>query len=257
MLPHYDKLTLPPLDPAEFATFGLGLDLYDWQRESLEAVGRGEKVALTAANGSGKSAFVVAIANLWLLWAWPKAKGVITSKDGRQIKHQIFPALHAFKSSPLFDAWTWNQIEILTPEGGFIIGFTTDEPGRAEGWHWGGPDAPLMYTVDESKSVADSIFTAVDRCTRQFQLYASSPGPPFGQFYRSFNKERRFFSTFRVTSADCPHIPPEKIEEDRQKYGENHPVFRSMHLAEFTENEDGLVMTPQKARAGISRPASG
>ena len=56
------------LSPAEFAYERLGLrDLYDWNIDALEAVGRGEKTAVRAANGSGKTTMLVAPIDLWLL----------------------------------------------------------------------------------------------------------------------------------------------------------------------------------------------
>ena len=47
-----------------------------------------------------------------------------------------------------------------TEYNGFWRGFSTKEPGRAEGDHSDGPDAPLLFIVDEAKTVPDPIFRA-------------------------------------------------------------------------------------------------
>lgn len=72
------------LSPSEFAWFQLGeKSLYDWQIECLEAIGAhldgGLPVAIAAANGSGKTAKVVASAICWFLSRFPCGQVVVTS----------------------------------------------------------------------------------------------------------------------------------------------------------------------------------
>lgn len=136
--------------------------------------------------------------------------------------------------------------------GGFALGFSTDDAGRAEGWH-GEPDAPLFLVVDEAKTVPDQIFEAFERCTRKLQLWVSSPGAPRGQFYDSHHKDRSLYWTRRVPSTECPHIPDERRDLDRIKYGEDHPLFRSKHLAEFTADDELMVLSPAKLTASLDR----
>lgn len=237
--------------PAFFAWYHLGLDLYPWQVEALESIGRGVRnglpaTSLVAANGSGKTQRVIAPAILWFLWRHPRGWCPITSGSCLQVEKQLFPALHAFRSHPLFRGWTFQQMEVRTPQGGHAIGFSTDSPGRAEGWHpkLAADIDPVFYVTDEAKSIPDEIFEAISRCTLSYQLLASSPGAPRGKFYRSHHEERADHHCITATSADCPHISVEKIERDRRLYGADHPVFRSMHLAEFTESSERLLLTP-------------
>ncbi|MGC4013416.1 MAG: hypothetical protein QM755_02700 [Luteolibacter sp.] len=239
--------------PAWFAFYHLRLHLYQWQVDALESIGEGVRhgrppTSLIAANGSGKTQRVIAPAILWFLWRYPRGWCPITSGSWLQVEKQLFPALHAFRSHPLFHGWSFHQTEIRTPQGGHAIGFATDSPGRAEGWHPKvAPDIdPVFYVTDEAKSIPDGIFEAIGRCTLAFQLLSSSPGAPRGKFYRSHHEERADHRCIRATSADCPHISPDKIERDRRIYGPDHPVFRSMHLAEFTADEDRLILPPQR-----------
>ncbi len=261
------------LNPAEFAHLKLGLDPYKWQIAALHSIGQGEKTALCAANESGKTAFVVAASILHFLDTFPRGRCVVTSGSFPQVKDQLWRALETYKGR--YPQWTWNECNIKTPEGGFALGFSTNDAGRAEGWHSAGDmsyipgwneahekddwaaalkcvaatndkAAPLFYIIDEAKTVKDGIFEAVERCGPQFRLYTSSPGAPFGQFYRCFTKERQYYRTFRVTSEECPHISAEKREEDIARLGRDHPLVKSMHFAEFAENESELVITAQQ-----------
>lgn len=236
--------------PAFFAFNELGENLYQWQVSALRAVGRqkngGPPAALAAANGSGKTAKVVAAAICWFLTRYPRGKVIITSGSFRQIEKQLFPALKQHRKR--FPHWTFLQTEIKTPEGGFALGFSTDDAGRAEGWHpqIGSDVDPVFIIVDEAKTVPDSVFDAFDRCTRVFQLWVSSPGKPWGQFYEAFHALRRYFWTRKVRSDECPHIDPAKRARDLEKYGADHPLYRSMHDAEFTEDAERLVLAPDR-----------
>lgn len=243
------------LSPAAFAVLRLGMLPYEWQAECLEAIGDqefgGDPVSVVAANGSGKTANIVAPAVLWFLSRYPRGQVVITSGSFRQVEKQLWSALKAHRSK--FPAWTFLQTELKTPEEGFALGFSTDDPGRAEGWHSKVSDEidPVFIIVDEAKTVPDGVFEAFDRCSRVFQLWVSSPGAPRGQFYESHHSRAGQFWTRKVRSDECPHLDPAKRERDAQTYGEDHPVFRSMHLAEFTSDTDRLVLSAGSLRNAL------
>ena len=241
------------LSPAEFAVFVLGQRLYPWQVEVLEAVGAGKPTALCAANGSGKTASVIATLILWFLDSFPKGRCPVTSGSWMQVRQQLWPALRRYRER--FPGWRWapSACEVSTPQGGRAVGFATNEAGRAEGWH-GTPDAPVMYVVDEAKSVQDEIFTAVDRCTTQFKLYASSAGGSAGQHFRCFHEDAALFYRVRVTAFDCPHIAREKIEFLKAKYGEDSAQYRSIVLSEWTEGSDLLIVPPELLRRALECP---
>lgn len=241
------------LSPAEFAVFVLGQRLYPWQVEVLEAVGAGKPTALCAANGSGKTASVIATLILWFLDSFPKGRCPVTSGSWMQVRQQLWPALRRYRER--FPGWRWapSACEVSTPQGGRAVGFATNEAGRAEGWH-GTPDAPVMYVVDEAKSVQDEIFTAVDRCTTQFKLYASSAGGAAGQHFRCFHEDAALFYRVRVTAFDCPHIAREKIEFLKAKYGEDSVQYKSIVLSEWAEGSDLLIIPPDLLKEAMRNP---
>jgi hypothetical protein len=239
------------LSPAQLAIVE-GEKLYNWQIECLEAFGRGWPVSLVAANGSGKTAKVAARAVKWFFKRHPKGQLVCTSSSFNQLRNQLWPAIgnclpstyHVGSSPPL---------TILTPEGGKGVGFATNKAGRAEGWH---PKVskdvdPVFLLIDEAKTVPDAIWTAFDRCTVSYCLVISSPGPPFGRFFDSHHSLSKFYWTRRATSMDCPHIPAWKRNRDKEIHGEDSEAYRSMHLAEFTEGGEHLLMSQKSLRAAL------
>jgi len=220
----------------------------------MEAVGQGIPTALLAANASGKTKRVIAPLLLWLLFSFPRSVGKMTSGSWQQIQEQLLPTFAEFKPRLAGLGWNWLDGWIESPQGGFISVFSTDQPGRAEGFH-GTPEAPLMYIIDEAKSVSDQIFAASDRCTAQYRLFASSTGSPAGRLYDCFNRLKEFYYGIRITSFECPHIPEETRERDKKMWGESDPWYRSRHLSEFSDDETfPKIVKPQWVRACWAEP---
>lgn len=222
----------------------LGLDPYDWQMDVMaDVVPLDSRTSLKAANGSGKTTAVIAPIVLWHALAFPNSITVLTSGAWRQVKEQLFPSI--VKHRAKFPGWTFNTNDFTAPNGSRCIGFSTDDPGKFEGWHADDHQlSPLLIIVDEAKSVQAPIFEAVSRCQPTRLLLTSSPGGGTGEFYNSFHSKARFYNRHTVTSYDCPHISRKWIEEQIAEYGINHPLIRSMIFAEFMDmGEDGTVIT--------------
>jgi hypothetical protein len=223
---------------AGFIRGALRLESYQWAENIFHDLDRrGAAVAVKAANGAGKTERVAAPVALWHASVFPRSLTICTSGTFRQVKEQFFPAVrsHAHK----FRGWQFNDCEVVTHHGSRILGFSTDEAGRFEGWH----NENLLVIADEAKTVPDGIFEAVERCQPTRLLLLSSPGGCSGFFYSAFNARRKFFRQHTVAADLCPHISPKWIAEQIEKYGEQHPLVRSMIFAEFMSmGEDGAVI---------------
>lgn len=243
----------PKIDPATFATCVLGISPYNKQVRTLLAVWKGYKTCLRAANGSGKTAIVVATLCLWFLDQYPRGRCCVTSGSWTQVERQLFYNLRCHAANPRFAGWHFGAVEVRTPQGGFIIGMSAADAGRVEGWH-STKESPVMFIADEAKTIKDPIFTAIDRCTIDYRLYCSSPGMAAGQFYRCFNEERQGFFPIVMQAADCPHIPESKIRDIIKRYGKESPLTRSMVYAEFTEGDGLLCLSPSDLRRALENP---
>lgn len=216
-----------------FAVMVLGWRPYDWQLAVMAAVDRrGSRVALKAANGSGKTSCVAAILALWHASTFEGSLVIVTAGVFRQVKEQFFPNVHKFQG--MFIGAKFLDTSIELPNGSKIYGFSTDDSHKFEGWH----NENLLVICDEAKSIPDEIFEAIARCQPARLLLISSPGSSKGQFYRAFTSERHLFETFSVTAYDCPHIPEAWIEEQFEKYGKESPLVRSMIFADFSESSE-------------------
>lgn len=233
--------------PVGFATRVLGLKLYDWQAEALswfEDTFELVKGSLCTPNGAGKSAYVDAALALWWITVHPQGRVVITTKDSKQLDNQLWPAIERHKDK--FPQYDFIERMVRNNTGGFIIGFTTDDPGRAEGWHKiDDRNGPLLMILDEAKSIIDGIHMATDRCTYNAKLQSSSPGLTEGLFYKSTLPDSGYLS-MRVGLDQCPHIPKSRIDDIIKTYGPDHWFTRSTLHAEFTDvDSDTLLVVPR------------
>ena len=238
-----------------FPELVLGLKPYQWQRDVLEALNPKEsRVALKAANGSGKTSMVAASAILWHMVRFPESLVVSTAGVWRQVEGQLWPNLKKL-SGELGGGWRVTSNELEYTNGSRAIGFSTNEAGKFEGWHRQGPTEHLLMIVDEAKTVPDDIFTAIARCQPSRLLVMSSPGASAGAFYEAFTKQRKTWETFTVTAFDCPHITQQWIDEQIEIYGDDSPLVRSMIYGEFYDDSgDGLVVPLKSLEGCLQNP---
>jgi len=231
--------------PEGFARLFLDLTPYQWQDEVFrwfEGCKKSKVVRGTVItpNGAGKSSVLIPTLVLWWLTVHQKGKVVITTKDGKQLDNQLQPAIQAHRAK-FGNGWKFIDRQIDSPSGGRCVMFTTDQAGRAEGWHKiDDVVGPLLIIVDEAKSVDKDIFEAFDRCTYNGLLYVSSPGKRNGVFYDSQMQPDYGFLTKRVGLADCPHIPEDRIEQIIRTHGEDSAFTRSTLYGEFMDAEGEL-----------------
>ena len=236
--------------PVLFSRVVLGYNLYNWQEECLNESEyilanpelRPNAISLLACNGSGKTSVFISSLVLWAMCAYKNALIVCTSGAFRQVSEQLFPNLRKFE--PKFKGWCFNSVDITAPNGSRAFGFSASDEGKAEGFHAiDHCEGPLIYIVDEAKTVTDPIFTAVDRCQPTLLIYVSSAGGKSGAFYRSQTSARSQFFTHKVTVDDCPHIPQATIDGIVTKYGNDHPFTRSTLFSEFMGDSEDVVIS--------------
>jgi phage terminase large subunit len=222
------------LHPVAFGQTILHNRYYPWQEQVLDSMYLNRRTALKAANGSGKTDKVIATAVLWWLSTFEKSMVVVTSASWDQVLHQIWPSILRHQDK-LGKGWIITKDEIKCPNGSMCIARSTNEPGKFEGHH-GNQDRPLLIIADESKTIPDEIFGAVNRCTYQRLLLTSSPGVEEGYFYRAFTGSSSLFQCFTATAYDCPHISKASIDETIREYGIEDPYVRSKVFAEFMKD---------------------
>ena len=234
--------------PTGFAMGVLGFPkLYDWQVDAMNpfilATGRGAQmtqVACVSPNEGGRSSLIISGLSAWWLAMHPQGKVACTTADQKQLDNQILPALDLIeKKMPGWHSVKSPYYRLMTPTGGRMVAFTTDDAGRVEGIHKGNDiDSPLLWIIDEAKNVKEEIFTGVDRCSYNAKLLASSPGTKHGTFFKAFTEHREQYITVQAGLKDCPHISKDKVDRIIATYGIDHPYTRSCIFGEFMDQDE-------------------
>jgi hypothetical protein len=287
---------LSSLDATPSAYCALRLNwtnLYPWQTAALDGIQEiNSRVALRTCNESGKTRKVIAGAILWHMETFQRSTTVVTSGSWLQIEGQLIPSLKiAAEERGVSNRFQWQKNRgTCLATGSEIRWFSTDEAGRAEGWHagdmtsdargwrpednvlagFGVDDAEwkkwvgerqrtsLLIVLDEAKSIAPGIWWAVERCHPTRLLVASSPGAAAGEFFDCFHAKKDRYMRVHASAKDCPHLwesPAMRAElEDQIKCYPKHLVD-SMIWGDFStggdhELFDGAALT--RAMSGLN-----
>lgn len=234
--------------------------LSDWQREFLVYFGKEHKdgsnavqAMLLAANGSGKSQFILAPCSIWLGMKYPESLAIITTASGNQLDAQDLRyctrlakrinKAHEKEFPEGIIECNYRKFYNKVTES-YLNLFATDETGKAEGWHPIKPFGKFAIFVDEGKTVNDEIYDALERCTGYtHRLEISSSGKSSGRFYSMWHTDLEGVLKRRITAFDCPHIPIKEIEQKIKKYGLHDPLIRSSIFSEFTSTDQQVVIS--------------
>lgn len=239
--------------------------LHPWQLNLLLEFGKVKptskspyRLALVAANGSGKDKYIIAPFCLWFILSKANAEVIVTSSSAQQLDNQTEKYLRYLgqrinaKHNTEILRIIKRKIECSITNSTIRL-FATDEPGKAEGYHPLTPESEMAIVTNETKSIPDDIMEALMRCTGfNYWLEVSSPGQPSGHFYRTVTTGTS--KVVRVTSYDCPHISRDEIEYDKLRLGESSAIFRSKHLALFTSVEQKVIITREMLDKMMSNP---
>lgn len=227
----------------------------DYKNKTIITDKEAFKPILSAANGSGKDMIIIAAGAVWFALTGVRNRCIVTSSSFDQTKFQTEVHIRELvnrankKFGTLFRG---TQFHYVVPElGSEIKLFATDEPGRAEGYH-PFPGGRMMLIMNEAKSIKETLFDALSRCTGYSHwIEISSPGPRRGHMYRASEQAVHYpakavlgkFYFRRITAYDCPHIPISHIQAMAYEKGENSPWFRSSILAEFSDYDEPVAIT--------------
>lgn len=234
--------------------------LYGWQVETLrkfaEDVPPEEilRMVLLAANGSGKSQFILAPCAAWMAVAFEQSLAYVTSSSASQLDTQTERFLDRLAEKMILreknnfggkEIWkVVKRRKEFLPNNSYIDLFATDEARKAEGKHPLVIGGEFGIFVDEGKSITPEIYSAIDRClgaTRRFDV--SSAGGCHGHLYDICTRPELGWWVKKIVWTDCPHIRESEFKQAVAKDGLHHPLTRSIFFSEFTSVEDKIVIT--------------
>lgn len=235
-------------------------DVYLWDklREVLQKIATNRRVAMPSGHGVGKTWIEARIA-LWFLYCFPPAKIITTAPTWPQVELLLWSEIkNAHRTSKIPLGGRVLQTELKIREDWFAIGFSTS--GKADEREYGTPKFQgfhaenLLVLLDEAPGVKHEIWLSVESlivAENNKILAGGNPTSPQGDFYNACKSP--LWQKVRISSFDHPNVKENRIivpgavtnewiEEHRQEWGEDSPLWKAKVLGEFpTEGSDTLI----------------
>lgn len=210
-------------------------ELTKQQIQMLTAVAHNNKVSTRSGRGVGKTS-TLAFLIIWFLCTRPNAKVVATAPTFKQLNGVLWPEVAKWiKNSLVKDLFTITSKRIYlneSPNSWFADAITAREPEDVQGYH----GDHLMIVLDEASGIADEIYDTIQGSLTQHDnkiVLTGNPTRTSGFFYDSHNKFRASWRTFKFSCLDSPLPKEDMVNEYREKYGENHTLYKVHILGEF------------------------
>ena len=261
-----ERAARPPLpSPVAFAREVLGVELWAKQVEVLNALTEHRRVAVKAGNGLGKG-FCAAVAVLWFMHAHQDAAiALSTAPTFRQVRHILWRQLHRLYR-PAAKTLGGKMLDTrweLSDER-YAMGLSADSADQFQGFH----SPNVFIVVDEAEGVGDDIYEAIESVMTSADpllLLIGNPTTMAGAFRRAFYEERQIYRTITISALDSPNVQagrvvvpglttPRWVDERREIWGEENPVYRARVLGQFPEQGENTLLSLSDIEAATGRP---
>ena len=254
----------PLQSPAAFAREVLGARLWEKQEEVLTALTENRRVAVKAGNGLGKG-FCAAVAVLWFLYAHRDQAIVLsTAPTFRQVRHILWRQIHRLYR-PAAETLGGKMLDTRweLSDDRYAMGLSADSADQFQGFH-----SPNMFiVVDEAEGVSDEIYEAVESVMTSADpllLLIGNPTTMEGAFRRAFFEERGLYRAVTISALESPNVQAGRVvfpglttatwvEERREIWGEENPVYRARVLGEFPEQGEDTLFSLRNIESAVDR----
>ena len=263
-------------DPVLFFREILGVEPWSKQVEIIEAVRDSPRLAVASGHKVSKSHTAAGIA-LWYYSSFPDARVVMSSTTARQVDQILWRELQMMRArggkcvackaadpqglmpvpcphSALIEGKIGELARTGLKSEDFreIVGFTAREAEAVAGIS----GRRLLYIIDEASGVPDIIFEAIEgnRAGGARIVMFSNPTRTDGEFFRAFHGKKTLYRTIQISSEETPNVVEgrivveglatrEWVDEKREEWGEDSPIYRVRVKGEFALNEDGKIFS--------------
>jgi hypothetical protein len=195
--------------PVGFAERWLASDVWGIQKDILEAIASGSKIAVKACHSSGKT-YIAAVAVLWFLSRHSEAIVVTTAPTHNQVEKLLWGEIHSAlaRSSYPFPKATLTELKFGPKR--YALGFTTSVTKQDEGVKFQGFHAEnILVVLDEAPGVDAKIWEAIEGARAGGNVSILALGNPTiasGPFHESFHGNREAWKLFTISAFDTPNF---------------------------------------------------
>lgn len=239
-------------DPVGFARDVLGIELWEVQVQIAESVRDNPKTAVAACYSSGKT-LLAAVLTLWWLFTRTPAMVVSTAPTEKQVVQALWhdvDRLHSEAKRRLGGKIFTKRARIDKNRRG--LGFVGNSDNSTSGLH---VKENALFIEDEAAGISPKVsagFSGVTTSPNSRHLRIGNPICDEGPFWDCFNDpiESQLWKRFSISALDTPNVKAGKVvtpglvvldwvEEQRRRYGTNHPDWIRRVLGQFWLQLDG------------------
>ena len=275
-------------DPVGFARTILGVDLWKFQIEFLEAIRDNRHVAVAGGRKIGKD-FVAGVAALWWYCSFPNGRVFLLAPTAKQLDEILFReirqlvvgsgrCLECKRSAPdgprpcPHSAVIAGRMGLQARTGlkaddfRQIIGATAMGEGGLRGFSGG----RILALEDEASDIRDELDTALvgnlagADCHR---VLMSNPSRTIGFFHRAFHEERHLYATIQTSTESNPNIVQNRevfpglatrdwIREREVAWGRGSAAWAANVDGQFPTSEAGQLFGLEMVTAASARWAT-
>jgi len=178
----------------------LGPELWEKEREILDAIDNNKEVAIRSCNASGKTFTSARVIHAFLL-GHKDSIVITTAPTGRQVREVLWREIkQAAKGKDLYPPEAMLETKINIDDRWFALGIATNEPDQFQGFH----SDNLLVVVDEASGVKDDIFEAIDGLKPTKLLLLGNPLRNTGRFARAFKEQG--IKKICISAFDTPNL---------------------------------------------------
>lgn len=225
------------------------------QRDIFDAVATRRRVAVRSGHKVGKTNTIACLA-LWWACTRPRARVVLSSTVGDQLKNILWPELSRLyreARAPIGGKLSTDYHGGLWLPGDRAVVALKSEDSKPEAF--AGISSPhVLYLVDEASGFPDALLEAAWGNTASNGTIAafSNPTRTSGWFFDAFNDGRGTWHTIHIDSRESPNctgeadVPglarPEWVAETARHFGEDSPTFAVRVGGHFPRAGDCVVV---------------
>ncbi len=234
---------------------------YAKQEEMLRAVDGARRVSVVGCNGSGKD-WTAARIVLWWVHRHSPAKAIVTGPTLRQVDDIVWNEIrYAHARLPKgVRGRMFRTARYKVDEQTFALGFTSNSPFNLQGFH----SPNLLVAVTEAHAVSRDDMDALRRLNPSCFLMTGNPFVMSGEFFDSHHSRRSHYETVQISAMETPNIKEGRIvipgmmtvqdvEDRKQDWGEDSPMYTGSVLGRFPDNLDGVVVPLRYATEAAHR----
>ena len=234
---------------------------YDKQTEIMMGVARSRRVSVVGCNGSGKD-WAAARIVLWWLHSRSPAKAIVTGPTSRQVDDIVWNEMRTAYAGAQNELggrmFRTSRYEL--DEQSFALGFATNSPYNLQGFH----SPNLLVVITEAHAVRRDDMDAIRRLNPSRLLMTGNPFVSAGVFYDSHHSARELYKTVHISAFDTPNVKEmnvvmpgmitvQDIDDRREEWGEESPLYVGSVLGKFPDNLDDVVVPLRAATEAAKR----